>query len=263
MDTVLLVKIISALVYPIGFICVLILLRLLFWRSRLLAPLLSCLIVVVLLVSTSPIVANYLANSLEEQHPQQNIDDIVVHDAIIVLGGGIRLPSAPAKHTQIGSGTDRLWYAVRLYRADKAKKIILAGGNLFAQPGLRSEAYYARELLQEWGVPESAILVESISRNTQENKDKLETLLAESDITSALLVTSALHMPRAFPIINKLPIAVTPASADILVRDSYLPSVLKWLPSARALSLTTASLHEYYGIWFNQLKDILTEPATG
>jgi len=263
MDTVLLVKIISALVYPIGFICMLILLRLLFWRSRLLAPLLSCLIVVVLLVSTSPIVANYLANSLEEQHPQQNIDDIVVHDAIIVLGGGIRLPSAPAKHTQIGSGTDRLWYAVRLYRADKAKKIILAGGNLFTQPGLRSEAYYARELLQEWGVPESAILVESISRNTQENKDKLETLLAESDITSALLVTSALHMPRAFPIINKLPIAVTPASADILVRDTYLPSVLKWLPSARALSLTTASLHEYYGIWFNQLKDILTEPAAG
>jgi len=215
--------------------------------------------VVVLLLSSNPIVSNYLANSLEEQHPQQNIDDIVVHDAIIVLGGGVRLPSAPAKHTQIGLGTDRLWYAVRLYKAGKASKIILTGGNLFSQIGLRSEAYYARELLQEWGVPWSAILVESISRNTHENKDKLETLLAESDISSALLVTSALHMPRAFPIINKLPIAVTPASADILVRVTYLPTVFKWLPSARALSLTTASLHEYYGIWFNQLKEILTE----
>jgi len=259
MDTILLIKIISALIYPIGFISMLIFLRLLFWRTRLFAPLLSFLIVVVLLLSSNPIVSNYLANSLEEHHPQQNIDDIVVHDAIIVLGGGVRLPSAPAKHTQIGLGTDRLWYAVRLYKAGKASKIILTGGNLFSQIGLRSEAYYARELLQEWGVPWSAILVESISRNTHENKDKLETLLAESDISSALLVTSALHMPRAFPIINKLPIAVTPASADILVRVTYLPTVFKWLPSARALSLTTASLHEYYGIWFNQLKEILTE----
>lgn len=261
MDTVLIIKFISALVYPIGFVSVLILLRLLFWRRRWFARLLSLLIVVVVLLSSNPIVANYLANRLEQQHPQQDIDDIVEHDAIIVLGGGVRLPSDPAKHTQIGLGTDRLWYAVRLYRAGKASKIILAGGNLFTQPGLRSEAYYARELLQEWQVPWSAILVESISRNTQENKDKLETLLAESGISSALLVTSALHMPRAFPIINKLPIAVTPASADILVRASYRPTVFNWLPSVRALSLTTASLHEYYGIWFNQLKEILTEPA--
>jgi len=261
MDTILLIKIISALAYPVGFLGVLILLRIVLSPLRLIARFFSFLIIVVFLLASNPMVANFLAVSLEQQYPQRAIEDIVAHDAIIVLGGGIRLPSAPAKHTQIGLGSDRLWYAVRLYRAGKANKIILAGGNVFTQLGLRSEAYYASELLQEWGIPWSAILIESSSRNTQENIDKLEQLLIQRDISSALLVTSALHMPRAYAIINKLPIVVTPASADILVRLAYKPSVFQWLPSAGALNLTTISLHEYYGIWFNQFKKILTQPA--
>lgn len=261
MDTILLIKIVSSLIYPVGFIGVLIVLRLLLWRTRVISRLLSMSIIAVLLISSNPLVANRLASSLEQQYPQQTIQDTALHDAIIVLGGSIRLPSSPAKHTQIGSGSDRLWYAVRLYRAGKASKIILAGGNVFSQPDSRSEAYYARELLQEWGVPSAAILIESSSRNTQQNKDELESLLAKSEISSALLVTSALHMPRALSIMQKLPITITPASADILIRESYRPSIFNWLPSAAALSLSTVALHEYYGMWFNSLKDILTKPA--
>ena len=261
MDSILLIKVISALAYPIGVIAVLRVLRLLFWRLRVFASLLSFLLVVIFVMSSNPQVANYLAGRLEQKHPQQDIQDIVAHDAIIVLGGGIRLPSAPAKHTQIGLGTERLWYAVRLYRNGKANKIILAGGNVFVQPGLRSEAFYASELLQEWGIPRSAILIEPRSRNTQQNKNNIQSLIVKNGISSALLVTSALHMPRAFSIFSELPIAITPASTDILVRDYQRPPVFKWLPSVSAINLTTVSLHEYYGIWVNKLKELVNQAA--
>lgn len=253
MDSVLIIKIISALLYPLGLAAVLILLAcFLRWKKTLLLLATS-----ILVLASNPSVARWLAFQLERQYPQQHISDIATHDAIIVLGGGLRLPQAPALHTQIGSGSDRFWYAARLYRAGKAKTIILAGGNVYEQPGLKGEAFYASELLQEWGVPSAAILVESDSRTTEQNRRGIASYLLRQRIKSALLVTSSLHMPRAHREFSQLPIPITPASADVLIRESYAPAILKWIPSAGALQLTTISLHEYYGSWFNELKALM------
>lgn len=257
MDNVLFVKIVSSLVYPLGLLFVLLVTRIslswLGWRFG--AKAIAFSFVVVLLLSSNLKVAEWLATGLESQYPQQAIATIEKHDAIIVLGGGVRIPSPPARHTQLGAGSDRLWYAVKLYRAGKAGKIILSGGNVYAQTGLQGEAYYARELLQEWGVAGDDILLESSSRTTQENSRNIETVLREQNIRSALLVTSALHMPRAYSLFKQLPIEVTAASADVLVRQLETPEIFDWIPSANALQLTTVALHEYYGIWFTQLRD--------
>jgi uncharacterized SAM-binding protein YcdF (DUF218 family) len=208
----------------------------------------------ILLLSSNPRVARWLAFELESQYPQQHISDIQPHGAIIVLGGGLRLPQEPAKHTQIGNGSDRFWYAARLYRSGKAPIIILAGGNVYAQMGLKGEAHYASQLLQEWGVPKSAILIEASSRTTEENKRNTALFLVRHGVKSALLVTSALHMPRAHKSFSQLPIPITPASADVIIRDQQRPAVFDWIPSAGALHLSTVALHEYYGAWFNELK---------
>lgn len=263
MDSVLLIKIISALLYPLGLVLLLgVLGALCRWRYALSGSrfrqqcsrffLLSA--VVILLLSSNPMVARGLASSLERQYAQQPLNQIAPHDAIIVLGGGVRIPTLPAQYTQLGGTSDRYWHAARLFFAGKASRIILSGGNVYKQPGFQGEAYYASELLQQWGVPEAAILFESGSRTTAENQQRTTELLANHQIESALLVTSALHMPRAYHLFEHESILITPASADVIVRQQHAPTVFAWLPSASALQLTTVALHEYYGLGFNKLK---------
>lgn len=259
-DSVLLIKIISALSYPLGLVAILFVLRLLAGAlgARRVASLCAVAAIAILLLGSNPKFARWLAAHLESQYPQQQIYDIAKHDAIIVLGGGLRIPLAPAQHTQIGSGSDRYWYAARLYRAGKAPTILLTGGNVFAQPGMQGEAFYASELLQQWGVPKGAILIESGSRTTAQNRANTASFITRNNIKSALLVTSALHMPRAYESFRELPIPVTPASADVLIRQSQSPEILSWLPSAAALHLTTVAIHEIYGMWFNELKALMS-----
>lgn len=255
MDSVLIIKIVSALLYPLGLALVFSLLWLFF--KLLSRPFLSRLCAasawLVMLLASNPMVASRLAHSLESQHSQTQIDSIQEHDILVVLGGGLRLPLPPAKHVQLGPASDRYWYATQLYRAGKAQRIIITGGNVYPQKEFATEAEYAKQLLQQWGVPEEAILVETESRTTAQNQQNLVALIEEQEIKSVLLVTSALHMPRAMKLFAQLPLRVSPASADVLVREQNIPAVFNWLPSANALRLSTVSLHEYYGAWFIQV----------
>ena len=256
MDSVLLVKIVSALCYPLGMASVL----LIFWcLSRLLGLIkigrvCITLALLVLMMASNPLVARWLVASLEDQYPQQRLQDIARHDAILVLGGGLRLPIPPAKHIQLTNGSDRYLHALRLYRAGRAHYIVLTGGNVFHQSGLQGEAYYASKLLQGWGVPSEAIIIEATSRTTVENQRNVLSSLQEQKIKTVLLVTSAYHMPRSHRIFRELPVSITPAPADILLAQDYKPGVFDWIPTVGALYLTTIALHEYYGMAFSNLK---------
>ncbi len=255
MDALLITKIISALSYPAGLLLVFAVLAFVFARlaRTWLAGLCRFGFVAVLVLSTNPQFATWLAGTLERQYPQLALADIKQHDAIIVLGGGLRIPLPPAKQAQITAGSDRYWYATQLYRASKAKQIVLAGGNVFEQVDARGEtvpgeAFYAKKLLFDWGVPESAIVAESLSRNTEQNRNNVADLLASRGIKSVLLVTSATHMPRAMTLFAELPVELTAASADVLVLQTNSPAVFDWLPSVSAMQLTTQAIHEYYGL---------------
>ena len=255
MDQINIIKIISALLYPVGLVSVLFILGWLFRAKgwRILAGFLALSALTVFLLVSSPIVANKLVRSLEQQYPQRELADIEPMDAIIVLGGGLRIPTAPAMHTQIGHASDRYWYATRLFREGKGARIVLTGGNLYKQPGMQGEAYYASQLLQEWGVPSEAIIIEDKSRTTQQNLRGVAALLEQEKIESALLVTSAVHMPRSYELFSSLPITLAPASADVLMRDQAAPAIFDWIPSAKSIHLSTIAIHEYYGRWFYQI----------
>jgi uncharacterized SAM-binding protein YcdF (DUF218 family) len=192
-----------------------------------------------------------LIHSLEDDYPAKSMESVPEVDVIVVLGGGLGLPHPPRTHTHLGSGADRLLYALQLYRADKAPRILLTGGNVFPQPGLQSEAYYARELLGLWGVPEAAIVMETESRNTIQNAEHSARIIADRGWDEVLLVTSATHMHRAVLAFRHAGVSVTPAPTDFLAVDSQRPAVLSWVPSAGALSGTTHALHEYIGrLWY-------------
>jgi uncharacterized SAM-binding protein YcdF (DUF218 family) len=58
-------------------------------------------------------------------------------------------------------------------------------------------------MLQEWGVPKDAILMEGASENTRQNATMSYETLAPRGIHKILLVTSAMHMPRAAAVFRK------------------------------------------------------------
>jgi len=259
MDSVVFIKVISAVLYPLGLVTLLGVVALLCMlrgqKSR--ARVFLSVSITILLLASNPMFARYLVGKLESQYPQKAIDRIRPHQAIIVLGGGLRVPSELGEAPQLGVAADRYWRAAQLYFADKAPLIIITGGNVYSRPGIPGEAFYVADLLKKWGVPETAIIAETDSRTTGENASNVQKILEQRGIDRALLVTSAIHMPRAYSLFEALPLTITPAVADVQIQTQVVPSVFSYLPSASALHMTTLAMHEYYGQWFNWIKSVV------
>jgi len=250
---ILLAKLIALFIYPVGLLtCTLLVTVILMFRGRLRAArvLLVCAVMLVF-VAGSPWTALSLIRSLENDYPPLAAGAAPQADVIVVLGGGLGLPQAPRPHPDLNGSADRLAHALRLYQAGKAAHILLTGGNVFPQPGLKSESFYARELLESWGLPPGVAVLETASRNTIQNATNSARILKQRGWEKVLLVTSATHMHRALLAFRHAGIDPVPAPTDFLAVDSSKPAVLDWIPNAGALSATTHALHEYIGrLWY-------------
>lgn len=207
--------------------------------------------VVLLVVPGCPAVADLLARSLEAQYPDAGAESYPSAQAIVVLGGTIHIPSGAHHSSGIIGASDRLLMALRLYHAGKAPLVIVSGGNnpLGRATPEQPEAQTMRLLLEEWGVPDAAIEVESGSINTRENAVYSHRLLAARGISRIILVTSAFHMPRAAGAFRKVGFEVTAAPADFRTGWAESNSIFDWIPDAAALAGSSGALHEWLGVW--------------
>lgn len=204
-----------------------------------------------LLVCSMPAFESYLRSTLDQQYPATPIEETPQAALIVVLGGAIAKPTPPRLQVEIVDSSDRVLHAFRLLTAGKAPLIFLSGGNLVTEPGVKSEAYYIAELLEEWGVSRSLIISEGYSRTTYENARttlKYLTNLGLQD-EQILLVTSAIHMPRAAAVFEKAGLNVIPSPADVSAARSFLPGIFSYLPSVNALGGVSKIWHEYLGSW--------------
>ena len=257
MDSISIIKAISQLAYPTGLVtlCLLFALISFLFRRTIATRIFLTTSIIVYLLSSNLWVAKQLMNSLENRYPQQQMADIPQADAILVLGGGLRLPVPPRKHVQLVDASDRYWHATQLYDAGKAAKIILSGGNVYKQKGFKGESYYAAQILKKWGIPENAILFEDNSRTTKQNAEHSAKLLEKHNIKTVLLVTSGFHMPRSMQLFSSMNknVEFIACSSDTIVADVNYPFFYNLLPNANSLAVTTTALHEYYGMAVNYL----------
>ena len=125
------------------------------------------------------------------------IENVKHYDVGVVLGGMAEYDNN-LDRLSIRRGGDRLWQAIHLYHLGKIDKILISGDNGFMIDDGLKEALQFKEVLIDEGIPESDILVESVSKNTYQNaletKKKLD---ATQENESVLLITSALHMKRS------------------------------------------------------------------
>ncbi|HYP33504.1 MAG TPA: YdcF family protein [Burkholderiaceae bacterium] len=169
--------------------------------------------------------------------------------AIVVLGGGM-----DADAREYGSGDlasvslQRLRYGVWLGR-QTGIPVAGSGGLGWAQPsGAMPEAERMAQIARdEYGLP--LRWVETASRDTHENAGYSVALLRPAGVAEIVLVTSAVHMPRALREFRaaaaSTPIRVTPAPMGAAwPADSAL---LSWMPSGQGALRMHAALHEVLG----------------
>lgn len=127
----------------------------------------------------------------------KTIEEVGHYDVAVVLGG---MAEYDRSHNRLSMrrGSDRIWQAIHLYHLGKVEKILIAGANGdIVDKGL-NEAIQFREILIDEGIPASDILVDSVSQNTFQNAVESKKIIDQHpEISTVLLVTSALHMPRA------------------------------------------------------------------
>lgn len=264
MDQITLSKLLTHAAYPAGLIAILTILSLFYLLfDKKVRALLSLLFACCLfLFASNPIISSYLVKQLEQQYPQKNPSNIPNADVIVVLGGSLRPPKPPRLSSQFTHSSDRFWYAMQLYKMGKAKKILLTGGNVFPDPEIKPEAFYIKQILVDLGIPKTAILLEEFSKTTEENAHFSKALFDQHGFKHILLITSAMHMPRAIKLFESTNITITPCSSDVYIAASNKPNIFNWIPSASAFAMTTLAAHEYYGKWYYQLKNWLLNSRT-
>lgn len=254
-------KFLPLFIYPLGLACLLLLALLLrrgWARWERLALLLAFL---ALWLGGNRWVSLALVRSLEWQYVPAG--DIPPAEVIVVLGGATRSPHPPRPTVEMGEAGDRLIYAAQLYHQGKAPFILATGGILPFTDETITEADSMAALLRRLGVPDAAIWRESRAINTFENGVLAREMLSERSMARVILVTSAMHMPRAVGVFARQGITVIPAPADFSLTErdwqgmweGNVPAfLLGLLPDAHNLELTTRALKEYLGLLIYRLR---------
>jgi uncharacterized SAM-binding protein YcdF (DUF218 family) len=255
-------KLLPLFAYPLGLACLLLVLALAFHRNARVRWGLTLTAVLILWLSSTTGLSNLLARSLEYRY--QPPDEIPAAEVAVVLGGGTDPAVPPRSSVEINSAGDRVLYAAELYRQGLARRLLLTGGEISWQTGgFSSPAEDMAAILTTIGVPQEALWLETESLNTYENALFCAEMLAESGIQTILLVTSAMHMPRAVALFEAQGLEVIPLPVDYSVTDEVLGEgdtntalgkVLDIIPNASNLTLTTAALKEYFGMLVYQLR---------
>jgi uncharacterized SAM-binding protein YcdF (DUF218 family) len=240
----------AALVFgPLGLTLILLLIALWFYRGRAIGRWTLAFAFLILWSLSTRFISQSLLRGLENQIPGYTVETAPQAPVVIVLGGFMRTANAAHPRGEFNDAADRLMQAFRLYKAGKAPLILVSGGDvpMFGK-GIQTESESARSILEEWGVPESAILVETRSKDTEENAFFSRELLAQRGIHRALLVTSASHMPRAFATFRKLGLDVLPSPADYSTGWPAGDLPFQFLPGPDALNDSARALREYVGL---------------
>jgi uncharacterized SAM-binding protein YcdF (DUF218 family) len=193
---------------------------------------------------------NALVNEalLAWEKPPVPLGTVAPADAVVLLTGITSGGKSPHDRVYLGHGADRLTHALWLYRAGRARRIIISGGSGAVLPGAVTEAGELATLLRLAAVPAADILLEGRSRNTRENAKYTQALLAKNpEIKSLVLVTSAFHQRRALGCFAKVRLRPQSFPADFYTTDrSWTPNY--WLvPDVSALSRWSLLLHEMAG----------------
>lgn len=169
----------------------------------------------------------------------------VQYEAGIVLGGS----SSFDKYGRgfFNASADRFITACILYKTQKIKRIIISGGSNGA--GQPKDADFQYKKMVDLGIPPADIIVENASVNTFENaafsKAKIDSLPLKPPF---VLITSAMHIPRAERVFRKAGVPVIPFPCNYSVLEKNFGFADYIIPSVSTFLSWSSFLKEVVGI---------------
>lgn len=215
-------------------------------RLRKLAALVAACAVVWVLFWSLPASSLWAGGRLEQLYPHQDPASVPQAQAIVVLGG----ITAGGRHNWFepidsDQTVHRVDTAADLYHEHRAPYVIVSGAAL---EGSVSEAQIMANALQRQGVPSDAILKEENSYTTYENALYTAELLRNRHLDDIILVTSALHMPRAMAVFREQGLTPIPAPSPPQITVPSRTGFWFWQPSLQVLDASRSIIKEYVGM---------------
>ena len=199
---------------------------------------------IVLIVSSNPIIANYLMQKLEYPYKPVSMNSLKEADAIVVLSGMLHQVGDINYNTYEFYDPDRFFGGLDLIKENKSNKIIFTAGQLPWTDNWEPEGIILKNKAISFGVPQAKILVTENVKNTYEESIAITKLIPNN--SSIILVTSAFHMHRSKYLFESQGFKVMPFPVDFKTSNEKL-SVLSFFPNLGAMGDTSKFIRENIG----------------
>lgn len=212
--------------------------------ARLGRTLMAASIILIMAVGFLP-VGTALTLPLEQRFPRSTPKQSAPA-GIIVLGGVIDpIISSARGGVELSDSAERVTTGIELARRYPNAKLVFSGGD--SDPRNPIEADYAVRLFRNLGVPGERLIAETRSRSTAENAQFTKERVAPKPAQHWILVTSAMHMPRAIGAFRKVGFPVEPYPVDYRTSG---PGDLWHVSDSLmgGLTRTDAAVHEWIGL---------------
>ena len=224
---------------------------LLLWLGRLRSgrALVTIVVLCFALMAVLP-VEQWAIRPLEEQFPAPA--ELAKVDGIIVLGGALDAAlSADRGQPALNDAADRMTQAVMLTRKFPAAKLVFTGGPSPYDPAGPREADAAKLLFTALGVDPARMQFETESRTSWENAEFTHAVVHPAEGEIWLLVTSAMHMPRAIGTFRAVGMDLT---AYPVGYKSYHGEIKRMNRFVERLQLLDEAAHEWAGLAYYRLR---------
>lgn len=201
---------------------------------------------ILLLAASNPFLSRQIVRFAEGGAERRDVADVPLGRAIVVLSAGRSIAPGP-EHASQWVEANRFFSGLELYRAGKAPLVVFTGGASPWTTGPLEGEELAREAIAS-GVPREAIAVTPRVLNTAEEAVAVAKLLRERGMAAGpvLLVTSAMHMPRASLLFERQGLQVERFPAYFAPRGPGA-GIFDFFPSAAALRNSEDGIREMYG----------------
>jgi uncharacterized SAM-binding protein YcdF (DUF218 family) len=186
-----------------------------------------------------------LVQQLENRFPATVLPERV--DGIVVLGGAIDPGISEARgQVAVNGAVERLTALLPLSRRYPDARLVFSGGSGTVLSQDIKEARYAENFFRDIGLDVGRVILENQSRNTRENAVLTRDMVKPQPGESWLLVTSAVHMPRAVGSFRAVGWTVIPYPVDYQTAGTLTPT--NSLRFNFGLGSYNGVLHEWMGL---------------
>ncbi len=203
--------------------------------------------VFLLFLFSYPPFANYLVAGLENQYAKYDYKQSAQY--IHVLGNGHNTEKNQPLSSQLSNASmKRVVEGIIIHNHIPNSKIIFTG---FEGKTDISQALMNAKLAEALKVSRKDLLIDPLPKDTKEEALFTKSVVGEQPF---ILVTSATHMPRAMMLFESL--GMHPIAAPTAFYESEFEGYLR-APDIGSLYKSTLAMHEYVGILWAKMKQIL------